>query len=153
METAMTSAQPKQDIDLGQLYEAMLKLRDGDFSVRLPADWKNRAGMVARVFNSLVQMLEELSSETVRVTGEIGTQGELGCTAEVFGIYGQWRQMLDSLNRMAIGLTVEMRRTSQFAEAAAGGANPAELKSEFIAGEIAAMQQHINALAARARPA
>jgi len=144
-----TTVDRRHEIDLGQLHDAILKLRDGDFSARLPADWTNRAGTVARVFNSLVTMLEQLSAEQIRVTNEIGTLGELGCQAEVFGVYGSWRQMLDGLNRMAVGWTVEMRRTSQFAQAAAAGQNPAPLKSEFIGREIAQMQEHINAMASK----
>src|SRR5207248_8759251 len=122
---------------------------DGDFSARLPGEWKNSAGMVARVFNSLATMLEELSCEQVRVANEIGTQGDLGCTMEVFGIYGKWREMLDSMNRMSIGLTVELRRTSQFAGVLAQGRQPEDMKSEFIAGEVAEMQSRLNAAAER----
>ena len=101
METAVDR---RQEIDLDQMYSAVLKLRDGDFSARLPGEWKNRAGMVARVFNSLAAMLEELSSEQIRVANEIGTQGELGCTMEVFGIYGKWREMHDAIEFHIEGL-------------------------------------------------
>ena len=146
METAVDR---RQEIDLDQMYSAVLKLRDGDFSARLPGEWKNRAGMVARVFNSLAAMLEELSSEQIRVANEIGTQGELGCTMEVFGIYGKWREMHDAMNRMSIGLTVELRRTSQFADALAQGKQPDEMQGQYIAGEIAQMQTRLNAVAKR----
>jgi hypothetical protein len=137
------------DIDVAQLYEALLKLRDGDFSARLPADWKNRAGMAARVFNSLAEMMEQFAAENVRVCEEIGTKGLLGCTAEVFGIYGKWREMQDALNRMSIGLTVELRKTSQFAQMLAQDQQPAKLESQYIAGEVAELQTRLNTISDR----
>ena len=94
-------------------------------------------------------MLEELSSEHIRVANDIGTQGELGCTMEVFGIYGKWREMHDAMNRMSIGLTVELRRTSQFADTLAHGKQPEEMNGELIAGEVAELQSRLNAAAQR----
>jgi methyl-accepting chemotaxis protein len=144
-----STVERERDLDLGEMFDALQRLRDGDFSVRLPSDLKNRAGSVARVFNSLAQMLEEYSAETIRITDEVGKHGMLGGQAEVFGIYGRWREMLDSLNRMGVGLTVELRRTSQAAEAIAKGDTSKRLTPELIGGEVAQMQQHLNAIAER----
>jgi hypothetical protein len=68
---------------------------------------------------------------------------------EVFDATGGWLEMIDATNRMSAGLTVELRRTSQAAAALAQGDTGKRLKSELIAGEVAAMQQHLNAVADR----
>ena len=36
-----------------ELLQALLALRDGDFSVRLPSDWTGLAGKVADTFNDI----------------------------------------------------------------------------------------------------
>jgi len=139
-----TAVEQDRKAQLGTIYAALQKLRDGDFSARLPEEWDNYSGMVARVFNSLAAMMEELSGEFIRITEEVGKRGEYGGQAEVYGIYGRWREMYDSLNRMGVGLTVEVRRTSQAAQAWAEGDASKRLAPEFIAGEFAEMQQRLN---------
>jgi hypothetical protein len=136
---------------IGQLYDALLRLRDGDFSVRLPtpAQWNGGVGRVVGVFNSLARLLEELSGEFVRITDEVGKQGMFGGQAEVYGISGRWREMHDSLNRMAERLTLEVRATSQTAQAWAEGDASKRLEEVLIPGEVAEMKQQLNAAAER----
>src|SRR5215470_70307 len=56
-----TTAVHNGDLDLDRLLDALQQLRYGDFSARLPEDRTGRAGMIARVFNSLATMPEQLS--------------------------------------------------------------------------------------------
>ncbi len=149
MTMTTTAEEQRHDMDLAQLHDALLRLRNGDFSARLPADWKYRGGMVARVFNSLAEMLETLSQEFIRVADETGKQGYLGGQAEVFGISGRWREMYDSLNHMAEVLTMEVRRTSQTAKAWADGDASTRMDPGLIPGEFVEMQQRLNAAADR----
>jgi methyl-accepting chemotaxis protein len=142
---ATTDVDQDRDVILGQLHEALQRLRDGDFSVRLPVEWSGLPGQVARVFNSMVETLGVLSSEFIRITVEVGTQGMYGGQAEVEGVSGRWLEMVDSLNRMGFGLTLEVRRTSTAARAWAEGDASQRLQPELIGGELAEMQQRLNA--------
>lgn len=144
-----TAVEPNGDVNLAQLHDALQRLRDGDFSVRLPEDWKHRGGMVARVFNSTAAKLEELAGEFIRITEEVGKLGMYGGWAELDGLCGRWRQMRDSLNRMAEGLTIEVRRTSLAAKAWAEGDASQRMTPDLVAGEFAEMQQRLNAAAER----
>lgn len=144
-----TMEEQNRQLDLGQLYEALLRLRDGDFSVRLPTTWEHPAGLVAQVINSLAGMLETLSKEVIRVTTETGKQSYLGAQAEVPGVSGRWSEMVTSLNNMAEVLTEEVRRTSQTAQAWAEGDASKRLGKWRILGEFAEMQERLDAAVKR----
>jgi hypothetical protein len=138
-------------LDLAQLQESLEALRRGDFEKRLPTDGlAGRAGIVARTLNATMEMLQTFKAEQMRLADEIGTRGELGGTMEVFNATGGWLEMIDAMNRMSAGLTVELRRTSQAAAALAQGEKVYPLAGELIGGEVAALQQHVTALAGRA---
>jgi len=146
---SMTAEEQYHALDPKQVHDALQRLLDGDFSVRMPADWTGRAGMVASVFNALLDKLELLSSEHVRVTSEIGKEGRLGGWAEVHFLSGRWRAMLDSLNQMAEVLTDEVRRVSDTAKAWAGGDTSKRLAPALIPGELAELSQRLDAAVER----
>ena len=148
------------ELNLVELYDVVEALRRGHFDRRISAGGlTGRAGMVARTLNATMEMLETFKAEQLRIANEIGTRGELGCTMEVFDATGGWLEMVDAINRMSTGLTVELRRTSQATAALAQGDTSKRLTSELIGGEVAAMQGHLNEVADRlarsshARPA
>jgi hypothetical protein len=138
-------------LDEKQLIEVLEALRNGDFSQRMPTTrLGGQALSVAVLINSTMQMLENFAAEHKRITEEIGTLGMLGGQAEVEHVTGTWREMVESVNRMSVGLTVELRKTSKSLAALAKGSTLAErLTPEFISGECAEMQGHVNALAGR----
>lgn len=144
-----TAEQPNHDLDLEQLHDVLQRLLDGDFSARLRVTWRGRAGAVARVFNTLMERMEILSSEYIRITGEVGKQGWFGGQAEVDGLAGRWREMHESLNYMSAVLTEEVRRTSTTAQAWADGDATQRLDAGRIPGEVAQMQQRLDAAAKR----
>jgi methyl-accepting chemotaxis protein len=148
-EMATTTVEPNGDVNLGQLHHALERLRDGDFSARLPEDWRHGGGMVARVFNSMAAKLEELAVEFIRITEEVGTLGMYGGWAEVDGLAGRWGEMRDSLNRMSEGLTIEVRRTSLAAQSWAEGDARERMTPDRIGGEFAEMQRRLNAVEER----
>ena len=41
-------------VDLRELLRALRAVREGDFSVRLPADWTGMSGKIADTFNDIV---------------------------------------------------------------------------------------------------
>ena len=137
------------ELDLAEFYEALLKLRDGDFSVRLTEAPKEPAGMVARMFNSMVERLEMLAKEVIRVTDETGKRSYLGAQAEVPGASGRWNEMVTSLNNMSEILTEEVRRTSQTAQAWAEGDTSKRLGRWRVLGEFAEMQERLDAAVMR----
>src|ERR1044071_1816295 len=60
-----------------QLIAAMVAFRDGDFSVRLPADWAGTDGRIAEAFNQALAHEERISREVLRLSVSVGKEGRL----------------------------------------------------------------------------
>src|SRR4051812_11057595 len=59
-----------------ELLHALLALKDGDFSVRLPRDWTGVAGKIADTFNEIAAANGKIASELNRVGTVVGKQGK-----------------------------------------------------------------------------
>src|ERR1700730_10912941 len=59
-----------------ELLHALLAVRDGDFSVRLPGDWTGIQGKVADTFNQIVTSNARMASELERGGHLAGRQGQ-----------------------------------------------------------------------------
>src|SRR5690349_15835916 len=73
-----------------QLLNALIGLRGGDFSVRLPADLTGLDGKVADVFNDILTVSERRAAETARVCRVVGKEGKLKQRMTVPGAVGGW---------------------------------------------------------------
>jgi signal transduction histidine kinase len=54
--------------------------------------------------NAMVDQLRAFTVEVIRVTREVGAQGELGGQARVPGVAGIWKDLTDSINEMIVDL-------------------------------------------------
>jgi HAMP domain-containing protein/CheY-like chemotaxis protein len=96
------------------LLEAMLALRDGNFSVRMPAGWVGIHGKIADAFNEVLIINERRSKETSRVSRLVGREGKLKQRMSLAGIAGGWAEEVQALNTLMDDLvrpTVEVTRT------------------------------------------
>jgi HAMP domain-containing protein len=78
----------------------MLSLRDGDFSVRMPADLTGVDGKIADAFNDIAAVSERRSRETSRVTHAVGKAGKLKQRMNVAGLTGGWASEVDAINTL-----------------------------------------------------
>src|ERR1700761_6461888 len=60
-----------------QLLEAVRALRDGDFSVRLPAGWAGTDGQIAEAFNQALAHQHRITREITRLSVAVGKEGRL----------------------------------------------------------------------------
>ena len=63
--------------ELQTVLVALIALRDGDASVRLPYHWAGVAGRVADAFNDVVQQNAAMAEELSRLRQVVGRQGKL----------------------------------------------------------------------------
>ena len=97
-----------------QLLMAMMAFRDGDFSVRLPADWPGMDGRIAEAFNQSVAHEGRISYEVARLSVTVGKEGRLKQRMSVPGAVGGWAEKVDSINTLLDDLvrpTNEVART------------------------------------------
>ena len=71
--------------------------------------------------NTMVDQLSSFADEVTRVAREVGTEGTLGGQAQVEGVSGTWRNLTESVNRLAGNLTGQVRNIAQVTTAVAKG--------------------------------
>src|SRR5271154_3825290 len=99
---------------LRQLLKAMVAFRDGDFSVRLPADWPGMDGRIAEAFNQSLAHEGRISREVARLSVTVGKEGRLKQRMTLPGAVGGWAEQVDSINTLLDDLvrpTTEVART------------------------------------------
>ena len=95
LESASTVA-PSQEMTA--LLEALIQLRRGDSSVRLPVNWLGLHGKVADVFNELVEQNATMASELARLRQVVGKEGKLKQRAALSReARGFWSESIESL--------------------------------------------------------
>ncbi|MCC7083148.1 MAG: HAMP domain-containing protein, partial [Burkholderiales bacterium] len=100
--------------EMKELLRALHGMREGDFSVRLPAEWTGVMGKVADLFNDIARANAHLSLELNRVGEAVGKQGRTRQRMKVHRRSGAWGAMEDSVNTLIEDLlwpTTEVTRS------------------------------------------
>jgi HAMP domain-containing protein/CheY-like chemotaxis protein/signal transduction histidine kinase len=83
-----------------ELLHALLAVRDGDFSVRLPGEWTGIQGKVADTFNQIVTSNARMASELKRIGHLVGRQGQTRHRVKFGQSSGAWGEMEGSVNTL-----------------------------------------------------
>src|SRR5262245_58682541 len=75
-------------LDKRQLYAALTALKQGDFSVRLPADLSGLDRSVAEAFNDVVELNQLMADELERVCRVVGKEGRISQRASIGHVSG-----------------------------------------------------------------
>ncbi len=117
----------------------------GDLSKKITVDVKGEIWELKNTINTMVDQLNSFAAEVTRVAREVGTEGKLGGQARVEGVSGTWKDLTDSVNRMADNLTSQVRGIAKVVTSVANG----ELKRKLTVeakGEIAELADTINSM-------
>jgi HAMP domain-containing protein/CheY-like chemotaxis protein/signal transduction histidine kinase len=99
--------------DLALILACMQTMRDGDFSVRLPAVWTGLKGKIADTFNDIIAANEVMASDLKRVGQAVGKEGRTRERTRFAQTRGCWGEMEASVNTLVEDLlqpTSEMTR-------------------------------------------
>jgi len=100
-------------LDIVRLLTALRKMRDGDFSVRLPNEWTGLEGKVADTFNEIVSANEQMARELKRLGQVVGKRGRTRERTHFQQLRGSWGEMESSVNTLVEDLlrpTTEVTR-------------------------------------------
>jgi HAMP domain-containing protein/CheY-like chemotaxis protein/signal transduction histidine kinase len=100
-------------VDLTIILGALQKMRDGDFSVRLPGSWTNLPGKIADTFNDIAAANEQMAGELKRMVQVVGREGKTRERTRFRELRGAWGEMEVSVNTLAEDLlrpTTEVTR-------------------------------------------
>ncbi|WDE09704.1 HAMP domain-containing protein [Thalassomonas haliotis] len=133
--------------EFGRVVEAIGK---GEITEPVPLDLDGRPLRgeylkVAKTTNQMIALLNKFSSEVIRISQEVGTNGILGGQAKIKGLSGVWLELTSSVNGMADNLTKQVRNIVLVAKAIADG----DLKQKITVdakGEVLELKTTINVL-------
>ena len=100
-------------VDLSVILATLQKVRDGDFSVRLPRDWIGLEGKIADAFNDIVAANQTMAHELKRIGKVVGKEGRTRERARFPQSRGAWGEMEVSFNTLVEDLlrpTTEVTR-------------------------------------------
>jgi HAMP domain-containing protein len=84
--------------NIAQVTTAVAK---GDLSRKITMDVRGEILELKDTINTMVDQLNSFASEVTRVAREVGSEGMLGGQADVPGVGGTWKDLTDSVNKMA----------------------------------------------------
>jgi len=139
----MTASSLATSLDEEQLLTVLTALKDGDFTRRMPTHGTGTAGKIAETLNALLEQLQGFEAETSRIAREVGTEGRFGGQAEVPGLSGSWKEMVDNINCMSGNLTAQVRNIARTITAIANGDLAKKVEVE-VNGELLELKTTIN---------
>src|SRR5581483_10787493 len=87
-------------LDAGALLNALVAVKDGDFTTRLPLDWTGVNGKIADAFNEIVAQEEKFAQEIERASRIVGQEGKLSHRIAMGRVSGGWSAKVDALNNL-----------------------------------------------------
>jgi signal transduction histidine kinase/HAMP domain-containing protein/ActR/RegA family two-component response regulator len=147
METsnAVPSDARAEAVDIKVLLGVLARVKEGDFTVRMPLEWTGVAGKVADGMNDVIIANQALENELARVSQVVGKQGKLSQRVVLGGWAQSWAGSIESVNGLIDDLvrpTIEMQRVI-------GAVADGDLSKKITAdvrGEMLELKNTINAM-------
>jgi HAMP domain-containing protein/signal transduction histidine kinase/CheY-like chemotaxis protein len=125
--------------------EVTTAVAKGDLSRKITVDVKGEILELKNTINTMVDQLNAFGSEVTRVAREVGSEGKLGGQAGVPGVAGTWKDLTDSVNKMASNLTSQVRNIAEVTTAVAKGDLSRKITVD-VKGEILELKNTINTM-------
>ncbi len=107
--------------DARAILNALIALKQGDSSVRLPIEWTGLEGKLAETFNEVVELNGRMSEELARLRQKVGKEGKLKQRVEIGDVRGFWRESIDCVNDLIDDLVHPTSETARVIGAVAQG--------------------------------
>ncbi len=125
--------------------EVTTAVAKGDLSRKITVDVRGEILELKNTINTMVDQLNAFGSEVFRVAREVGSEGKLGGQADVPGVEGLWKDLTDSVNKMASNLTGQVRNIAEVTTAVANGDLSRKIEVD-VKGEILELKNTINTM-------
>src|SRR6516162_5291230 len=87
-------------VDHRELLNVLHTFRNGDFSVRLPAERTGVAGKIYDALNEIIDNNDRLNKELGRLNRIVGKEGKLTHRATLPRVIGGWAGCIESVNSL-----------------------------------------------------
>jgi signal transduction histidine kinase/HAMP domain-containing protein/DNA-binding response OmpR family regulator len=125
--------------------EVTTAVAKGDLSKKIAVDVRGEMLELKNTINTMVDQLNSFGSEVTRVAREVGSEGKLGGQADVPGVGGTWKDLTDSVNKMADNLTNQVRNIADVTTAVAKGDLSKKITVD-VKGEMLELKDTINTM-------
>ncbi|MGP8215514.1 MAG: HAMP domain-containing protein [Bacteroidia bacterium] len=133
-----------------ELFSILLKVRNGNFSVRLPADQVGIKGKICDSLNEIIEMNEKMVIEFEKVGNSIGKQGKLTQRVEIDGARGSWGSCVESVNTLIGDLvhpTIEIAHViTSVAKGNLTQQMPLNIEGHALEGEFLRIAKEVNGM-------
>ncbi|MFC4337078.1 HAMP domain-containing protein [Salininema proteolyticum] len=117
----------------------------GDLTRKITVAAQGEILELKNTVNTMVDQLSNFADEVTRVAKEVGTEGQLGGQAQVFGVSGTWRDLTENVNQLARNLTDQVRNIAKVTEAVAQGDFSQKITVD-ASGEILGVKNTVNTM-------
>ncbi|MEO6388589.1 MAG: HAMP domain-containing protein, partial [Croceibacterium sp.] len=135
------------------LIVALRKLRQGDFTVRLPEHGSDADVELATLFNEVVSLNQQMTGEFERLSRVVGKEGKIGHRAKVTGATGGWDSKLRAINELIDDMvqpTVEVARViGSVAKGDLSQSMAVEIEGRPLKGEFLRIGKVVNTMVAQ----
>lgn len=138
----MANSLTNQVRDIAQVTTAVAK---GKLDRKVNVECSGEILELKTTINSMVDQLNRFTREVTKVADEVGTEGKLGGQAVLDDVEGTWKDLRESVNRMAKNLTDQVREIAEVTTAVANGQLDRNVKAD-VKGEILALKTTINSM-------
>jgi HAMP domain-containing protein/signal transduction histidine kinase/CheY-like chemotaxis protein len=133
-----------------EFYDILLKVRNGNFSVRLPADQVGIKGKIYDTINEIIELNEKMEFEFEQVGNSIGKQGKLTQRVEIDGARGSWGKCVNSVNTLIADLvhpTIEIAHViTSVAKGNLSQQMPLDIEGHALQGEFLRIAKEVNGM-------
>jgi HAMP domain-containing protein/signal transduction histidine kinase/DNA-binding response OmpR family regulator len=137
-------------LNKNMLLSALLALKKGDFTARLPMDLDGMDGKIADAFNEVVELNQRMAEELARLSRVVGKEGKISQRAEMGDVTGSWKASVDSVNALISDLVYPVSETSRVIGAVAKGdlsqSMAMEIQDRPLAGEFLRNARTVNTM-------
>ena len=140
-----TNAAPSDMVDPKVLLSVLAKVKEGDFSARMPLEWIGVAGKVADGFNDVIIANQALGAELARVSDVVGKQGRLSQRVVLGGSAQSWSGSVESVNSLIDDLVRPTSEMQRVIGAVADGDLSKKVSAD-VRGEMLELKNTINAM-------
>lgn len=125
------------------LLNVIARVKEGDFSARMPLDWTGVPGKVADGLNDIFIANQLLERELARVSDLVGTQGRLSQRAALVGQTQIWSESIGSVNKLIEALAGPIEGMQDVIGAVAVGGLSKRVSAD-VRGEMLDLKNTIN---------
>ena len=138
------------DLDAKLILHALMALKKGNFSVRLPIEWTGTGGKVADSFNDVAELMEKSTEDLNRVSRLVGKEGKISERLSSTSVSGAWGERVNSVNTLIDNLVHPISETARVIGAVAKGdlsqTMTVEIKGRQLEGEFLRTARTVNTM-------